>query len=36
MRGTNVAVEGMGAGMGADMVADDVRVLVGGRAPVPS
>jgi cell division septum initiation protein DivIVA len=36
MRGTNVAVEGMGAGMGADMVADDVRVLVGGPAPVPS
>jgi chromosome segregation ATPase len=32
MRGTNVAVEGMGA----DMVADDVRVLVGGPAPVPS
>jgi hypothetical protein len=26
----------MGAGMGADMVADEVRVLVGGPAPVPS
>jgi hypothetical protein len=33
LRGTNVAVEGMGLD---GRCVDDVRVLIGGRAPVPS
>ena len=36
MRGTNVAVEGMGENVAGGLAADDGRVLVGRSAPVPS